>query len=141
MDQYPGVLVPLAQASRHPTVAAEYARRRSAEGRSEEGSPAEKKSEAKEVKGMAKMECCGPQALGIVRIRSKDLKPKSTKMLRRVDTILLMIVSIWWCDACVEADCSIVKSKVINKAIQDIGMGKYNWELFVLCGFGWFADK
>jgi hypothetical protein len=33
------------------------------------------------------------------------------------------------------------KSKVINKAIQDIGMGKYNWQLFVLCGFGWFADK
>ena len=35
----------------------------------------------------------------------------------------------------------IVKSKIINKAIQDIGMGRYNWELFVLCGFGWFADK
>ena len=35
----------------------------------------------------------------------------------------------------------IVKSKVINKAIQDIGMGRYNWQLFVLCGFGWFSDK
>ncbi|KAH8201927.1 hypothetical protein TruAng_003919 [Truncatella angustata] len=34
-----------------------------------------------------------------------------------------------------------LKSKLINKAIQDIGMGKYNWQLFVLCGFGWFADK
>ena len=34
-----------------------------------------------------------------------------------------------------------VKSKLINKAIQDIGMGRYNWQLFVLCGFGWFADK
>ena len=20
-------------------------------------------------------------------------------------------------------------------------MGRYNWALFVLCGFGWFADK
>lgn len=20
-------------------------------------------------------------------------------------------------------------------------MGRYNWQLFVLCGFGWFADK
>ena len=20
-------------------------------------------------------------------------------------------------------------------------MGPYNWQLFVLCGFGWFADK
>lgn len=34
-----------------------------------------------------------------------------------------------------------MKSKVINKAIQDIGMGRYNWELFILCGFGWFADN
>jgi hypothetical protein len=34
-----------------------------------------------------------------------------------------------------------VKSKVINKAVQDIGMGRYNWQLFILCGFGWFADK
>lgn len=33
------------------------------------------------------------------------------------------------------------KSKVINKAIQDMGMGKYQWELFVLCGFGWLADN
>ena len=38
-------------------------------------------------------------------------------------------------------DSGAVKSKVINKAIQDIGMGRYNWQLFVLCGFGWFADK
>ncbi len=34
-----------------------------------------------------------------------------------------------------------VKSRLLNKAIQDIGMGRYNWQLFVLCGFGWFADK
>ncbi|OJD35422.1 sugar transporter [Diplodia corticola] len=33
------------------------------------------------------------------------------------------------------------KSKVINKAIQDIGMGRYQWQLFALCGFGWTADN
>ncbi|KAF7191247.1 MFS siderochrome iron transporter 1 [Pseudocercospora fuligena] len=33
------------------------------------------------------------------------------------------------------------KSKVINKAIQDIGMGRYQWQLFTLCGFGWLADN
>jgi len=33
------------------------------------------------------------------------------------------------------------KSKVINKAIQDIGMGRYQWELFSLAGFGWLADN
>jgi hypothetical protein len=30
----------------------------------------------------------------------------------------------------------IVKSNVINKAIQDIGMGRDNWKLFVLTGIG-----
>lgn len=33
------------------------------------------------------------------------------------------------------------KSQVVNKAIQDIGMGSYQWQLFTLCGFGWFADN
>ena len=33
------------------------------------------------------------------------------------------------------------KAKVINKAITDIGMGPYQWQLFVLCGFGWLADN
>ncbi|MCJ1266623.1 hypothetical protein MMC22_006508 [Lobaria immixta] len=33
------------------------------------------------------------------------------------------------------------KSKIINKAIQDIGMGRYQKQLFVLCGFGWLADN
>ncbi|KAM5352423.1 hypothetical protein ACJ41O_005146 [Fusarium nematophilum] len=34
-----------------------------------------------------------------------------------------------------------IKSKLMNKAIGDIGMGNYNWQLFVLCGCGWFADN
>ncbi|CAN8105954.1 unnamed protein product [Discula destructiva] len=34
-----------------------------------------------------------------------------------------------------------MKSLLINKAVQDIGMGRYNWQLFILCGFGWFADN
>ncbi|KAJ6187371.1 hypothetical protein N7519_002279 [Penicillium mononematosum] len=33
------------------------------------------------------------------------------------------------------------KSKVINRALQDIGMGRYQWQLFILCGFGWTADN
>ncbi|KAJ5156155.1 hypothetical protein N7492_008958 [Penicillium capsulatum] len=33
------------------------------------------------------------------------------------------------------------KAKVINRAIQDIGMGRYQWQLFFLCGFGWTADN
>jgi hypothetical protein len=33
------------------------------------------------------------------------------------------------------------KSHIMNKAIADIGMGSYQWQLFVLCGFGWMADN
>ncbi|KAJ5290801.1 hypothetical protein N7478_000052 [Penicillium angulare] len=33
------------------------------------------------------------------------------------------------------------KAKVINRAVQDIGMGSYQWGLFVLCGMGWVADN
>ncbi|KAJ0423000.1 major facilitator superfamily domain-containing protein [Aspergillus carlsbadensis] len=33
------------------------------------------------------------------------------------------------------------KAKIINRAIQDIGMGRYQWGLFILCGFGWIADN
>ncbi|KAI9933757.1 hypothetical protein ASPWEDRAFT_105998 [Aspergillus wentii DTO 134E9] len=33
------------------------------------------------------------------------------------------------------------KARIINKAIQDIGMGRYQWNLFILCGFGWIADN
>ncbi|KAI9352814.1 major facilitator superfamily domain-containing protein [Obelidium mucronatum] len=29
----------------------------------------------------------------------------------------------------------------INEQIVAIGMGSYQWRLFVLCGFGWFADN
>lgn len=33
------------------------------------------------------------------------------------------------------------KAQVLNDAIQDIGMGKYQWHLFVVAGFGWFSDN
>ncbi|KZP05082.1 hypothetical protein FIBSPDRAFT_716016, partial [Athelia psychrophila] len=33
------------------------------------------------------------------------------------------------------------KARVINQAIHEIGMGRYQWYLFVVTGFGWFADS
>ncbi|KAK0216532.1 MFS general substrate transporter [Armillaria nabsnona] len=33
------------------------------------------------------------------------------------------------------------KSRVLNKAIQEIGMGKYQKQLFICAGFGWFVDS
>ena len=32
------------------------------------------------------------------------------------------------------------KVAVINQAILDIGMGRYQWSVFVLASFGWFSD-
>ncbi|KAL4072456.1 major facilitator superfamily domain-containing protein [Scleroderma yunnanense] len=33
------------------------------------------------------------------------------------------------------------KAKILNDAIQEIGMGKYQWFLFFVAGFGWFSDN
>lgn len=33
------------------------------------------------------------------------------------------------------------KARVLNRAIQDIGMGWYQWQLFVVVGFGWATDN
>ncbi|OSC97469.1 MFS general substrate transporter [Trametes coccinea BRFM310] len=34
-----------------------------------------------------------------------------------------------------------VKARILNDAIQEIGMGKYQWYLFIVAGFGWFSDN
>jgi hypothetical protein len=31
------------------------------------------------------------------------------------------------------------KAPVLNDALQDVGMGRYQWGLFVVTGFGWLA--
>lgn len=33
------------------------------------------------------------------------------------------------------------KAHVLNDAIQSIGMGRYQWHLFFLIGFGWASDN
>ncbi|KAF5329762.1 hypothetical protein D9619_009282 [Psilocybe cf. subviscida] len=33
------------------------------------------------------------------------------------------------------------KTLILNRAIQEIGMGRYQWQLFFVAGFGWFADS
>ncbi|KAG2005418.1 membrane transporter [Coprinopsis cinerea AmutBmut pab1-1] len=35
----------------------------------------------------------------------------------------------------------LTKARILNDAIQDIGMGRYQWGLFIVTGFGWFADN
>ncbi|KAH9016901.1 MFS general substrate transporter [Lactarius pseudohatsudake] len=33
------------------------------------------------------------------------------------------------------------KAKILNDALQEIGMGRYQWYLFVVAGFGWLSDN
>ncbi|KAH9057479.1 MFS general substrate transporter [Lactarius vividus] len=33
------------------------------------------------------------------------------------------------------------KAKILNDALQEIGMGKYQWYLFIVTGFGWLSDN
>lgn len=33
------------------------------------------------------------------------------------------------------------KANVLNVAIQEIGMGRYQWQLFFVVGFGWASDN
>ncbi len=33
------------------------------------------------------------------------------------------------------------KARVLNAAVQEIGMGWYQWQLFVVVGFGWASDN
>lgn len=33
------------------------------------------------------------------------------------------------------------KARVLNRALQDLGMGRYQWQLFFVIGFGWAQDN
>jgi hypothetical protein len=33
------------------------------------------------------------------------------------------------------------KARVLNRAIMDIGMGRYQWQLFFCIGYGWSMDN
>ena len=35
----------------------------------------------------------------------------------------------------------MAKVAVLNKAMNELGMGRYQWELFFTSGFGWMADN
>lgn len=118
VDDFPDVYVPLSNATRHPSVVAEYRRRSSLAATLSGQEPVESKLSDKE------------DGLGLQKSETVDvgsLNPVFTLEQLRAE---------------VEADVAASghdtvydrKAKVINKAIQDIGMGTYQWQLFVLCG-------
>lgn len=34
-----------------------------------------------------------------------------------------------------------LKSELVGKAMEEIGMGRYQWEIFIVTGFGWICDN
>ena len=72
VDNYEGVLVSLANASRHPTVVAEYARRRSAEGDSSEGTSDDSIKKAKDL----------GEEDGVMRTSNAEYSPYTIEGLR-----------------------------------------------------------
>lgn len=124
LEDFDSVIIPLGSAQRHPSVVAENRRRASARTLVNEA----EKGQGKPGSDNGSFD-----------------KEKSRRETDSDDAIL----TLESLRAEVDADVSASghdsaydrKSKVVNKAIQDIGMGAYQWELFVLCGFGWFADN
>lgn len=111
VSDFPGVLIPLHQAERHPSVVSAYDEKKFEAGAD---SPPSYDSEGKP---------------GV----NANYSPTTLEGLRvEIDEDLAASGHDTAYDR---------KSKVINKAIQDIGMGRYQWQLFVLCGFGWLADN
>ncbi|KAI9886757.1 MAG: hypothetical protein M1823_001400 [Watsoniomyces obsoletus] len=109
--EFPNVLIPLHQARRHPSVVEGYEK-------------SEKIDDGEGLEaGHARRHSSEDDASGGLTIEALRAEIDQDLAVSGHDTMYDR------------------KSKVINKAIQDIGMGRYNWELFVLCGFGWFADN
>lgn len=118
LEDFDSVVIPLSKATRHPNVVAENARRASVrtldESKAEKGRAGSDNSLRKTSSG----------------------ESESITTLESLRSEVDADVSASGHDSAYDR-----KSKVVNKAIQDIGMGRYQWELFVLCGFGWFADN
>lgn len=125
VNNYTNILVPLANAKRHDTVIADYERRRSAENLAPRASSLTSSDAKKESDA-------GVGAGADVGRNEKSLgngvySPNTIEGLR-AEVYEDMARSG-------EDSAYDLKSTVINKAIQDIGMGRYNWELFVSCIF------
>ena len=117
IENYPGILVPLSQAHRRSALEINDGTRRP--------STIEKSSISDAEKGNAPRRSTQEIEKSEASTAIEDLR---AEILAEVDDEQ-------------QGSAYELKSLVINKAIQDIGMGKYNWELFILCGLGWFADN
>lgn len=111
LEDFSGVVVPLKNAPRHPSVIAENQRRLS------------RASTVGHGEGLVEKKPGSADADGDLTIASLREEVEATIAASGHDSTYDR------------------KSTIINKAITDIGMGSYQWQLFVLCGFGWLADN
>lgn len=125
LEDFKSVWVPLDQAVRHSSVFAE--RQDSTNTLVDEGIAAEN-GNANSIKEKVSLESAGN--------KSEDGSITASLTIQSLRAEIEAEMSASGHDSAYDR-----KSKVVNKAIQDIGMGAYQWQLFVLCGFGWFADN
>lgn len=143
VDDFPGALVPLDEAHLHSH--SYRAGRSDSPGSSgDDASEDDGRDKNGDGEDAAMLEMSAVHEYSIEGLRKEVRRggrgKKWTAYERESGTLLPPFSSRRW-DMLNNLGVSPVKSKLINKAIQDIGMGRYNWQLFVLCGFGWFADK
>lgn len=114
VSEFPGVLVPLEQAHHRASISTKPDRRASlASSPSHNGSKEDEKRDSDSSTGVT-------TGMTLEMLRAEiDSDLSASELNTAYDR----------------------KSKVINKALTDIGMGRYQWQLFVLCGFGWLADN
>ncbi|PSR94564.1 hypothetical protein PHLCEN_2v4432 [Hermanssonia centrifuga] len=72
----------------------------------------------------------------------EDLKEKITEM----NVTEMGVISVGTQDVYGEEDSGVdpiyqAKAKILNDAFQEMGMGRYQWYLFLVTGFGWFSDN
>jgi hypothetical protein len=86
-----------------------------------------------------------PLELDIMADISKETKPASSTVLRTDVELEMGTVQSWKGLSTAHVDgIDIVferQAALVNHAVQAIGMGRYQWCLFGLCGFGWLCDQ
>lgn len=69
----------------------------------------------------------------------EDVSGDASRLLPESDLIVEQIRNELASDLA-GADMYTRQSLIVNRALRDMGMGRYQWELFVLCGAGWLFD-
>lgn len=142
VDEFPGVLVPLDETTHRNSVQTPRASIPTSESEKES-----KNEDPSSIPGRPDSDASSGiinhgmtvAALKAEIVADVAASETDTPYDRRFSTIFVCDVAIDVGN--LETKTSLGKAKVINRALQDMGMGKYQWQLFALCGGGWMADN